>query len=155
MEAARAGFPAIAISADGNSTAQVSYTTFTSEPNSNLAKSAEIYSHLTTKFLKELLLYGTSDVLPKNTILNVNYPGTAHCSTVDSFKFVFTRVNENSAARNVITCGSGQLPTENKVIESGCYVSVSVVNATTKEDVGAITQATVFNRLQSFFSCLP
>ena len=155
MEAAREGIPAIAISADGNSTAQISYTTLTSEPNSDLTKSAEVYSNLTMKFLQALLLYGADEALPENTILNVNYPGTAHCPTVESFKFVFARMNEDAAARNVNTCGSPHLPTENTVIGSGCYVSVSVVNATNKADVGAITQAAVWNRLSGFFSCLP
>ncbi len=155
VEAAREGLPAIAISADGDSTAQTPHTTLTSEPNSNLTKSAEVYSNLTVKFLAELLLYGVSEVLPKNTILNVNYPGTAHCPTVDSFKFVLSRVNENAAVPDVITCGSNHLPTEDKVIGSGCYVSVSVVDATNKADVRAPIQAAVWNRHLSFFSCLP
>ena len=155
MEAAREGLPAVAFSADGNSTAQISYTTLASEPNSSLTESAEIYSNLTIKFLHALLLYGTREVLPENTILNVNYPGTAHCPTVDSFKFVFTRMNEDAAAKDVITCGSGHLPTENTVIGSGCYASVSVVNATNKADVSGHTQAAVWDRLTWFFSCLP
>lgn len=155
VEAAREGLPAIAISADGGSTAQIPYTTLTSEPDSNLTKSAEVYSNLTIKFLAELLKYGPDEVLPKNTILNLNYPGTAHCPTVDSFKFVFARVNENPGVPDVITCGSTHLPTENTVIGSGCYVSVSVVNATNKADVRATTQVDVWNRLSPFFSCLP
>lgn len=155
MEAAREGLPAVAFSADGNSTAQISYTTLTSEPNSNLTNSAEVYSSLTVKFLRALLLYRADGVLTENTILNVNYPGTAHCPTVDSFKFVFSRMNADAATLDVTTCGTDHLPTENTVIGSGCYVSVSVVNATNKADVGAITQAPIFNRLEWFFSCLP
>ena len=155
MEAEREGFPAVAFSADGNSTAQISYTTLASDPNSNLTTSAEIYSHLTTKFLAALLSGGLDGAVPKGTILNVNYPGTVHCHTVDSFKFVFTRMNEDSTVKDITTCGSDHLPSENKVIGSGCYVSVSVTNATNKADVGATTQAVVLDRLQSFFSCLP
>jgi len=155
VEAAREGFPAVAFSADGNSTAQISYTTLASNPNSSLTKSAEVYSHLTTKFLAALLSGGVSGAVPKGTILNVNYPGTLHCHTVKSFKFVFTRMNEDPTVKDVTTCGSDHLPSENKAIGSGCYVSVSVANATNKADVGTTTQAVILHRLQSFFSCLP
>ena len=150
MEAARDGFPA-----DGFSTAQISYTTLTSEPNSNFTTSAGVYSHLTTKFLEALLSGAISGAVPKNTILNVNSPGAFYCPTVDSYKFVFTRMNGDFAVKDVETCGRNHLPTENTVVGSGCYVSVSVVNTTNKADVGATTRAAVLQRLQSVFSCLP
>ena len=157
VEAAREGLFAIAISADGNSTAQIPYTRLTSEPDSNLTKSAEVYSNLTIKFLAELLKYGLLEVLPKNTILNLNYPGTANCPTVDSFKFVFARMNEheNAADLDLNMCKRTRLPTENTVIGSGCYVSVSLVNATNKADASVRTQVELYNRLQPLFSCLP
>ena len=61
------------------------------------------------------------------------------------------------AAPDVETCGSDRLPTDESVIEKsgGCFASVSVMNAMTKGNVDAATQAVVLKRLEGFLTCLP
>jgi len=55
---------------------------------------------------------------------------------------------------DVQTCGSTRLPVETTVVNTrGCFVSVTVIDAATKKDVNATTQAFVLNRLGSFFLC--
>lgn len=101
----------------------------------------------------------SSPILPKNTTLNVNYPrATGACEDPDAFRFVLTRINAatGSTAPDVSTCGTDRLPTENSIVGNtdGCFVSVSVMNATTKGDVDASTQAFILNRLGNFLTCV-
>ena len=78
-----------------------------------------------------------------------------HGERVSSFKFVFSRINSNSSATDVNTCGTTHLPTESSVVAtSGCFASVSVYNASTKGDVDAATQAVVLNKISTILSCL-
>jgi 5'-nucleotidase len=114
----------------------------------HLTESAEAYSGLTAKFLTALAL--RLDAQEGDPHL-----GTTKCPPVDSFNFVFTRVNEDSTNRDVMTDGSTHLPTESEVIGSGCYVSVNAVNATNKVDVSSTTQEVVLHRLWPLLSCLP
>jgi 5'-nucleotidase len=155
VEAAREGLPAIAFSASGDSTSQVSYTTLDSAPTSALTVSAKIYANLTVNFVKAVLAKTSKPYVPAGTIINVNYPATSSCASVSAFKFVFARALADSAVTDVTTCGSSHLPSESTVVGSGCYASVSVINATNKADVGAATQKIVVDRLGSFLSCLP
>jgi 5'-nucleotidase len=153
-EAALEGIPSAAFS--GDSTAQVSYTTLESDPTSKASLAASIYASLTVKFVQALLGNSTSSILPKGISLNVNYPATDNCPDVADFHFVLSRIESNSGATDVQTCGSHHLPAETSVIDtSGCYSSVSVFNASTKSDVDAATQSVVLNKLSGILTCLP
>ncbi|KAG6853243.1 hypothetical protein C0991_005745 [Blastosporella zonata] len=148
-EAAIEGIPSIAFS--GNSSAQVSYTTLSNHTLQSTID-AEIYTKLSLKFLDQLL-DNPSPILPRNISLNVNYPATAHCNA-ENTKFVFTRVYASTNATDVHTCGSSILPDETTVVFSpGCFATVSVFDATTKNDVNASTQAWVLKKLQPMLSC--
>ena len=72
---------------------------------------------------------------------------------------MLSRINAaaSGAAPDVETCGTDRLPTENSVVATsgGCFVSVSVMNATNKDDVDASTQAFVLNKLSNILTCLP
>ncbi|KAJ7088546.1 sure-like protein [Mycena crocata] len=110
-------------------------------------------SALTMK-LVNVLLASPAPILPRGIVLNVNYPSTSSCTSAAAFKFVLTRINSNSGATDVQTCGTTHLPTESSVVaKSGCFASVSVFNASTKRDVGAATQAVVLAKLGSLLAC--
>jgi 5'-nucleotidase len=51
-------------------------------------------------------------------------------------------------------CGTNNLPDESTVSGSGCFVTVSVMRATTLGDVSAAEQKAVFDKLQSLLTCL-
>lgn len=151
-EAALEGIPSTAFSATSNS--QVSFTTLTSNPTSTATLAALLYAQLTTSFTQTLLSSTSRPILPANITLNVNFPSTSGCSSTSQFKFVLTRLVSDSSATDVETCGSTHLPMETTVVHSsGCFASVSVIDARTKKDVDASTQAFVLNRLGSFLSC--
>ena len=59
--------------------------------------------------------------------------------------------------KDVVTCGNGgRLPIESSVVgKSGCYVSVSVGKASSKDDASATEQQAVLNRLRDVLACLP
>ena len=154
-EAAKEGFAATAFSAASPS--QVSYTTLTSSPNSSSTKSALLYAALTTNFTETLLAPAARPFLPPGVILNVNYAATTFtssgtpngdCASASDFKWVFTRLVQDLSAIDVEDCGSTLLPDEGTVVRSGCFASVTVMNATTKSDVSASVQAQVLQRLQ-------
>ncbi|KAI0351651.1 sure-like protein [Trametes cingulata] len=154
-EAAKEGIPSVAFSA--SSLSQVSYTTLASEPTSPDTLSSLIYARLTTTLTVELLSPPARPVLPAGITLNVNYGSTTFsssgapsgdCTTAGDFRWVFTRILPNSSATDVETCGSTHLPDETTVVRAGCFASVSVMNATTKADVDAATQAAVLTRLE-------
>ncbi|EIN05795.1 hypothetical protein PUNSTDRAFT_46640 [Punctularia strigosozonata HHB-11173 SS5] len=106
--------------------------------------------------LTQTLLSGSNPILPANITLNVNYPTTgSSCTSASSFKWVLSRINADSSAVDVETCGTDHLPTESSVVaKSGCFISVSVMNAVTKGDVDATTQEFVLNKLGNLLSCL-
>lgn len=90
----------------------------------------------------------------------MNYPGaTGECTDPNEFKFILSRINAaaTGAPSDVRTCGTDRLPTESGVVATtpGCFVSVSVMDATNKMDVDAKTQAFVLTRLGRFLTCLP
>ncbi|KAJ7079768.1 sure-like protein [Mycena belliarum] len=150
-EAALEGIPAVAFSAATGD--QVSYTTLTTAPTSAGSKAALIYSQLSVTLLKTLLA-SSGPILPAGIALNVNYPSTSSCTSAAAFKFVLTRINSNSGATDVQTCGTTHLPTESSVVaKSGCFASVSVFNASTKGDVNPATQAVVLAKLSSLLTC--
>ncbi|KAI5122401.1 hypothetical protein M0805_002952 [Coniferiporia weirii] len=155
-EASKEGYPSIAFSGDGGS--QVSYTTLNTPSASTTT--AEVFAALGTKFTQALLatpFSASSPILPSNITLNVNYPeATGSCTDADAFSFVLTRINAatSGAAPDVSTCGTDRLPTESSVVAlSGCFASVSVMDATTKGDVDASTQVFVLEKLGSLLVC--
>lgn len=153
-EAAKEGYPATAFS--GHTGSQKSYTELYSDPDSSTSESAWIYAALTVYYTETLLASGASPLLPAGVIVNVNYPSTSGCSDVSDYEWVFAR-NLAGSDTDYETCGSTTLPTEESVVDTdGCYVSVSVLNATTKTDVDASLQGDVYTRLTGLpFSCLP
>ncbi|KAI0772491.1 sure-like protein [Trametes elegans] len=154
-EAPKEGIPSVAFSA--SSLSQVSFTTLTSEPASPDTLSALVYADLTTTLTSALLSAAASSsaaVLPAGVTLNVNYGSTTFasggtsCASAHDFAWVFTRIVPDAGATDVETCGSTHLPDEGTVVRAGCFASVSVMNASTKADVDATTQAAVLARLQ-------
>ncbi|KAG7447199.1 sure-like protein [Guyanagaster necrorhizus] len=151
-EAALEGIPSVAFSADTAS--QVSYTTLESEPDSTDTLAALTYAQLTVKFV-QALTSAEGTILPTGISVNVNYPSTSQCPEPSDFSFILSRINEDTSATDVEQCGTTNLPAEANVVTQGCFVSVSVFNASTKADVDADTQAFVLNRISGILSCLP
>ncbi|KIK64938.1 hypothetical protein GYMLUDRAFT_194708 [Collybiopsis luxurians FD-317 M1] len=152
-EAAKEGIPSTAFSAAGLS--HVSYTDLNNDDADTLA--ARVFASLTAAFVDALLAAG-KPFLPPGISINVNYPmsKSTSCSSPSDFSFILTRIAPSDSAVDVETCGTDHLPGESNVVAtSGCFASVSVMNATSKTDVDATTQAFVLNRLGDFLSCLP
>jgi hypothetical protein len=156
------GYPAVAFS--GASVSFVSYTTLESDPTANFTQSAVNYSELTLKFVETLLgdfdpsnnRGGSSGILPSGVVVNVNYPPTDKCSRVEDFKWVFTRMLQaKKGTRDVETCGNhGVLTDENTAIqEPGCWITVSVFDAVTWNDVDVKRQQPVLDMLKPILSC--
>ncbi|KZT05308.1 sure-like protein [Laetiporus sulphureus 93-53] len=156
-EAAKEGIPATAFS--GDTGAQVSYTTLESDPTASSSESSWIYSALTVHYTKTILAVDFPGIplLPSNVIVSVNYPAIDDCPDPADYKWVFSRNLASDDAEDLWTCGSTTLPAESDVVAaSGCYSSVTVLNAINKTDVDALTQAEVYVRLAALpFSCLP
>jgi len=153
-EAAKEGVPSVALS--GATGSHVSFTTLLTP--SDLTTAAEVYGELGARLTQALLGSGISPILPSGITLNVNYPTVnASCPDANSFKFVLTRIFGAIpiiTPPDVNTCGRTRLPTETSVVAmSGCFASVSVMDATLKLDVLAPTQQAVLDRLGSFLSC--
>lgn len=154
-EAAKLGIPSIAFA--GSSGSQVSYTTLESTPNATSTLSSYIYSALTVHFTQTLINGGSGPILPSGVLVNVNYPAIDDCPDASDYEWVFSRNLYDIFATDVSTCGSTVLPTETSVVDtSGCYASVSVLDAYTKTDVNSTIQAAVLERLDALpLSCLP
>lgn len=154
-EAAKEGVPSAAFS--GASGSEVSYTTLDSEPDATSTLAAYLYGTLTTTFTSALTSSGYAPLLPPGITLNVNYPAIDDCPAASDYRWVFSRIVSNILATDVYTCGSTTLPSESDVVgTTGCYASVSVMDASTKLDVNASTQALVLERLNKLpLSCLP
>jgi len=154
-EAARLGIPSAAFAGDSGS--QVSYTTLESTPSATSTVSSYIYAALTTYFVKMLTITGLTPIISSGVFLSVNYPSIDDCPTQSDFKWVLSRNLDNIFATDVETCGSTTLPSESTVVgTSGCYASVSVLDAETKLDVDSTLQAAVLTRLGDLpLSCLP
>ncbi|KIK64942.1 hypothetical protein GYMLUDRAFT_70895 [Collybiopsis luxurians FD-317 M1] len=157
--ASLAGIPSASFSGSSDSLSQVSYTTLESDPTSANTVASNLYAQLTVKFVDALFSSSASGpILPTGISLNVNYPPIANCPTVSDYKFVLTRIlpNLNPSATDVKTCGTSHLPVESDVAAmKGCFISVSVFNASTLLDVSASTQQKVLNKLGSLLTCLP
>lgn len=148
VEAVKQGIPAVAFS--GRTGSQTSYT----DPTPLYA---QIYADLATNLTMTLLDSG-APYLPENVWLNVNFPDVEDgCNDVSQFRFVLSRINPGFlSGDDVETCGSTRLPTERKVVDSGCFVSVSPGDATDKTTMNDISkQQVVLDKLSSILSCLP
>jgi 5'/3'-nucleotidase SurE len=154
-EAALLGIPSTAFSVAGLS--QVAYTDLSNNDTDTMI--ADIASQLTVKYVNALLAdHDKKPILPPGISVNVNYPGPTNttCTSPDDFSFILTRIAPNASVTDVKTCGTDHLPGEVDVVAmEGCFASVSVMNATSKTDVDAATQAVVLKRLKHFLSCLP
>ncbi|KAF9074622.1 sure-like protein [Rhodocollybia butyracea] len=147
------GVPSTAFSASGLS--HVSYTDLANNDTDTI--NAEVAAALTVEFVDALLAHG-KPYLPHGISINVNYPtpSLTSCASPSDFSFILTRIAPNANVTDVETCGTDHLPGEVEVVATpGCFASVSVMNATTKADVDAATQAFVLRRLTGFLSCLP
>ncbi|PFH50363.1 hypothetical protein AMATHDRAFT_4015 [Amanita thiersii Skay4041] len=152
-EAALENLPSIAFS--GRSVSQVSYTTLTTDPESPGTLSAQTYASLILKFIDSVLSGPQKPFVPRGTSLNINFGSTVNCTTPDSFAFVMTRLvaADNTTLPDVKTCGTARLPVESTLINQGCFVTVTVLNATTKSDVDAATQGLVLEQVSSLMGC--
>ncbi|KAK2038724.1 5'/3'-nucleotidase sure [Colletotrichum somersetense] len=117
-----------------------------------------VYAELANRLVTKIVAAGTP-YLPNNTWLNVNFPEVADdkCSDPDDFKWVLSRINYNLLPIDVSTCGAnGRLPQETTVVNTaGCYISVSVGEATHKLTADKDQQQAVLDKLGDFLSCLP
>ncbi|KAB8270435.1 survival protein sure-like phosphatase/nucleotidase [Aspergillus minisclerotigenes] len=143
-----AGIPAIAFSGSSGS------ATAWDDPTPEYAT---IYAQLATKVVDKVVAAGTP-YLPEDVYLNVNFPKVDDCASVDDYKFVLSRIYTAVpliSGDDVETCSNDKrLPTETKVTGSGCYVSISVGNASNKRDANATVQEEVLNKLGDFLTCL-
>ena len=152
-EASKEGIPGIAFS--GTTGTQTAW-------NATPETYEQVYADLSTNVTQTLLASGTP-YLPKNVWLNVNYPAvsTGKCDNIKDYKFVLSRIYGAVpivTPKDVSTCNNGgRLPTESSVVDttSGCYASISVGEATLKDDADAASQQIVLNKLSSILSCLP
>ena len=144
------GVPSIAFS--GTTGSQTAYTAI-------LQTYVNIYADLSTN-VTQCLIGSGKPYLPSGIWLNVNFPAvdSTTCASPADFKFVLSRINsaESSTPADVVTCGSTRLPTESTVVDTeGCFASISVGEATSKEDAEASAQAVVLGKLETILSCLP
>lgn len=122
-----------------------------------------LYADLATNLTSTILASGPP-YLPNGTWLNVNFPAAGKgtgCTQTSDFQFVMSRIFPALpvfGAADVVTCeNGGRLPLDSTVVgtKGGCFVSVSVGQASNKFDVGEAEQAVVLGKLGGFLSCLP
>ncbi|PHH74159.1 hypothetical protein CDD82_5085 [Ophiocordyceps australis] len=113
---------------------------------------ADLAANLTNRILESGKPY-----LPRGVFLNVNFPKyKAPCTDAAKFKWVLTRIYPGLISPpDTETCGSTRLPTEREVIHSrrGCYVSISVGDASDKTTVDDQRQKVVLDKLSDMLSC--
>ena len=134
----------------GKDASHVSYTTLTTDPFFRTILTAETYAYLTTQFINTFLYsplfsfapsLSPSTLLSKLTILSINYPllTCPNCSHLSDITFILTRALPTHHNDDVEICkNGGRLPVESDAVrdESGCWASVSVLNAESKSDIG-------------------
>ena len=143
-----AGIPAIAFSAASSGS-----LAWNSLP---VAQRSLVYAELATTITNAVIASG-KPYLPEDVFLNVNFPkAEGSCTQASRFKFVLSRVNSGLLSEDDVEhCGSTRLPSESSVIDrSGCYVAISVGDATDKSTAPASKQAVVLNKLRSILTCL-
>ncbi|KAL0258965.1 hypothetical protein SLS55_006470 [Diplodia seriata] len=122
---------------------------------------ASVYADLALNLTSAIIDAGTP-YLPAGTFLNVNFGEVddATCNAAEKFKFVLSRINVQVpllSTPDVSLCGGEtELPREREVVDTdGCWVSVSVGDASDKTTASAEDQAVVLKKLQGLLSCLP
>ncbi|UPK93629.1 hypothetical protein LCI18_004564 [Fusarium solani-melongenae] len=144
-----AGIPAIAFS--GASSGNTAFNT------SPVPARSLVYAELATKLVKKVVDSG-KPYLPKDVFLNVNFPKVeGKCTDASKFKWVLSRINPGVFSKpDTEWCGDDRLPTETDVLlEDGCYISVSIGDATDKTTVNDERQDVVLAKLRDMLVCLP
>jgi broad specificity polyphosphatase/5'/3'-nucleotidase SurE len=121
------------------------------------AQRSKVYAELAATLTNAVIASG-KPYLPEDVFLNVNFPKVStQCTQASQFKWVLSRINIGVfSADDVQQCGKTRLPTETSVVGTdGCYISVSVGDATDKTTAPAAKQAVVLKKLQSMLTCLP
>ncbi|ORX95145.1 survival protein sure-like phosphatase/nucleotidase [Clohesyomyces aquaticus] len=143
-----AGIPAIAFSGStGDPTAW----------NKPTPLYSQVYADLALNVTSTVLASGTP-YLPAGVWLNVNFPAVSStkCNNANQFSFVLSRIYSGLLSpKDVNWCGTDRLPTENSVVSKGCYVSISMGDASDKTDINDDRQAQVLAKLKPILSCLP
>lgn len=143
-----AGIPALAFS--GASEDRVAW-------NETAPESGLLYAELATKLTNKVIDAGTP-YLPEGIFLNVNFPEYGgDCKAANSFEFVLSRINPGTVSEpDVEWCDSDRLPTETDVIDAeGCFVAVSIGDASDKTTVNDDRQGVVLEKLKDILVCLP
>lgn len=152
VEAVNLSIPALSVF--GSDTAQVSFTTLTTNPNTVATKAALLYADLTT-LISATLWNSGAPFLPPDIVLIVNLPSIASCPSVSNYTFVLAKIT-TADVPSVQTCGRTQLPVASQVaVMKGCFISVNAINATASADAGVDTQQEVLDRLGGLIGCLP
>lgn len=145
-----AGIPGIAFS--GASGSQTSW-------NTSRAHYSDVYADLAVNLTNQVIAAG-KPYLPNDIWLNVNFGKVtaSECAHPEDFSFVLSRIHVAIpfiTPDDVTTCGTSRLPSEIEVsLASGCYASVSVGLASSKNDANATMQGAVLNQLGDFLTCL-
>ena len=116
-----------------------------------------VYGELARRLTDAVLASG-KPYLPSEVWLNVNFPEVGgECTKADDFKWVLSRINIGLfSAPDVNHCGGTRLPTETSVVNhEGCFISVSVGDATDKTTAPEEKQAIVLQKLGNLLTCLP
>ncbi|EFQ36008.1 5'/3'-nucleotidase SurE [Colletotrichum graminicola] len=121
--------------------------------------SSAVYAELSSRLVTKIVDAG-APYLPDNTWINVNMPAVTatECNDPDQFKWVLSRINPNILPDvDVTTCGNnGKLPDDVTVVDTpGCYISLSVGEATFKTTANKAQQQIVVDKLGDFLTCLP
>jgi hypothetical protein len=149
--AAGAGIPAIAFS--GATGSQTSW-------NVSRPAYSDVYADLATNLTNHVVAAG-KPYLPDGIWLNVNFGSSSdsECTNPHDFSFVLSRIHVAVpliTPDDVTTCGGDRLPSEIEVsLASGCWASVSVGLASSKNDANATMQGVVLQKLGNLLTCLP
>ncbi|KAJ3557483.1 hypothetical protein NM688_g1447 [Phlebia brevispora] len=149
-EAVKDGVPSVAFSGADGSTAEESWMNIYTAPSSRTIVNATSYAQLTATFLAALFTQppSTPTLLPSGVILNVNFPAVSPTCSRKDVQWVLTRVYPTLFFHDVVVCNNGgKLPEESSVIATGCFATVSIVDADTKLDADANAQGDVLERL--------
>lgn len=116
-----------------------------------------VYAELALTLTEHIVAQG-APYLPEDTFLNVNFPeAEGDCADAANYEWVLTRIKPGvMSAPDAEWCGSRDLPNEIDIAEMpGCYISVSVADASDKATINDSRQKVVLDKLQDLLSCLP
>ena len=144
-----AGIPAIAFSA-----ASEGRLAWNASP---VPVRSRVYAELATQLTNKVIQSG-KPYLPDDVFLNVNFPeAVGACENARNYKWVLSRINPGIiSAPDVDWCDSDRLPTETDVVDTdGCYISISIGDASDKTTVNDERQNIVLEKLRDILTCLP